>query len=233
MSLAARFPLRSKGENKSANEEMTSSPAVVDDSNKSSEKMSEQFCDQTSSAGAPISKNSDQPTTFFGEVSIEEKHFSCQSDASSEKIISEDGNSVIFQQREGEGKFHTEETRHAIGPQPQHLGASQTSSDSPNDDRQNNSNPIEAELKSPQKVSFENLNNTSKNNKAKAKIDNDTFDWDNLRKQYQNEANKERSDRNRDSLDYEAVRCADRTEISEAIKKRGQNNLLADRIKVC
>lgn len=35
-----------------------------------------------------------------------------------------------------------------------------------------------------------------------------------------------------DSLNYEAVRCAPVKEISDAIKERGMNNMLAERIKV-
>lgn len=58
--------------------------------------------------------------------------------------------------------------------------------------------------------------------------------WDNLREQVQ--ANGQKRERNKDtfdSLDYEALRCAHVNEISEAIKERGMNNMLAERIKVC
>lgn len=59
-------------------------------------------------------------------------------------------------------------------------------------------------------------------------------DWDNLRKQVQeNGRKKERGKETMDSLDYEAVRCASVKEISETIKERGMNNMLAERIKVC
>jgi hypothetical protein len=44
--------------------------------------------------------------------------------------------------------------------------------------------------------------------------------------------NEERSKDAQDSLDYEAVRCAKVAEVSNAIKERGMNNMLAERIKV-
>lgn len=60
-----------------------------------------------------------------------------------------------------------------------------------------------------------------------------TFDWDSLRMQVPaNSRNNERSRDAQDSLDYEAVRCANVLEISNAIKERGMNNMLAERIKV-
>ncbi|KAL8210613.1 hypothetical protein R6Q57_005050 [Mikania cordata] len=58
------------------------------------------------------------------------------------------------------------------------------------------------------------------------------FDWDSLRKQALSKSKmEERSKDAMDSIDYEAVRQAHVNEISEAIKERGMNNLLADRIK--
>ncbi|CBI40219.3 unnamed protein product, partial [Vitis vinifera] len=58
------------------------------------------------------------------------------------------------------------------------------------------------------------------------------FDWDSLRKQVQaNGRKRERSKDTMDSLDYEAIRCAHVNVISEAIKERGMNNMLAERIK--
>uniref|UniRef100_A0A2N9HY41 HhH-GPD domain-containing protein n=1 Tax=Fagus sylvatica TaxID=28930 RepID=A0A2N9HY41_FAGSY len=57
-------------------------------------------------------------------------------------------------------------------------------------------------------------------------------DWDSLRKQVlANTGIKERSRDAQDSLDYEAVRCANVDEISNAIKERGMNNMLAERIQ--
>ncbi|KAK8994526.1 hypothetical protein V6N11_045608 [Hibiscus sabdariffa] len=57
-------------------------------------------------------------------------------------------------------------------------------------------------------------------------------DWDQLRKQVQaNGLEKERSKDTMDSLDYEAMRNASVDEISNTIKERGMNNMLAERIK--
>ncbi|XP_022765546.1 transcriptional activator DEMETER-like [Durio zibethinus] len=61
---------------------------------------------------------------------------------------------------------------------------------------------------------------------------NHTTDWDGLRKQAEaNGWKKERSKDTMDSLDYEAMRNANVNEISNAIKERGMNNMLAERIK--
>uniref|UniRef100_A0A2P2KM68 HhH-GPD domain-containing protein n=1 Tax=Rhizophora mucronata TaxID=61149 RepID=A0A2P2KM68_RHIMU len=60
----------------------------------------------------------------------------------------------------------------------------------------------------------------------------DDIDWDSLRKQAEaNGGKRERSANTMDSLDWEAVRCADVNEIADTIKERGMNNLLAERIK--
>uniref|UniRef100_A0A5B7A3U4 Putative transcriptional activator DEMETER isoform X2 n=1 Tax=Davidia involucrata TaxID=16924 RepID=A0A5B7A3U4_DAVIN len=59
-----------------------------------------------------------------------------------------------------------------------------------------------------------------------------SFDWDSLRKQVQpNGRTKERSKDTMDSMNYEAMRLADVNVISNAIKERGMNNMLAERIK--
>ncbi|GMJ02936.1 hypothetical protein HRI_003962800 [Hibiscus trionum] len=58
------------------------------------------------------------------------------------------------------------------------------------------------------------------------------FDWDTLRKQAEASGRKrERTEKTVDSLDWEAVRCAEVNEIAETIKERGMNNVLAQRIK--
>ncbi|KAL2539812.1 Protein ROS1 [Abeliophyllum distichum] len=60
----------------------------------------------------------------------------------------------------------------------------------------------------------------------------EAFNWDSLRKQVELKVGlKERSKDTEDSLDYEALRNADVREISETIKERGMNNMLAERIK--
>lgn len=59
------------------------------------------------------------------------------------------------------------------------------------------------------------------------------LNWDNLRVQAQVRAGKrEKTANTLDSLDWDAVRCADVNEIADAIKERGMNNMLAERIKV-
>nr|XP_043614355.1 transcriptional activator DEMETER-like [Erigeron canadensis] len=58
------------------------------------------------------------------------------------------------------------------------------------------------------------------------------FDWDSLRRDVLlNFEKRERSKDAKDSLDYEALRSAHVSEISDAIRERGMNNMLADRIK--
>lgn len=60
-----------------------------------------------------------------------------------------------------------------------------------------------------------------------------SFDWDSLRREAcRNGYNSERSKDRMDSLDWEAVMRSNIGEISETIKERGMNNVLAGRIKV-
>ena len=61
----------------------------------------------------------------------------------------------------------------------------------------------------------------------------ENLDWDKLRRQAYSEGQiKKRSFERRDSVDWEAVRCADVQRISHAIRERGMNNILAERIQV-
>ncbi|XP_071706967.1 DNA glycosylase/AP lyase ROS1-like [Rutidosis leptorrhynchoides] len=75
--------------------------------------------------------------------------------------------------------------------------------------------------------------NSSKGEKVTAADERkQSIDWDSLRKEAllngkHNERNKDAAD----SLDYEALRCSHVNEISDAIRERGMNNLLADRMK--
>ncbi|CAN6210248.1 unnamed protein product [Urochloa humidicola] len=58
------------------------------------------------------------------------------------------------------------------------------------------------------------------------------YDWDILRKEVLcNLENKERGHNAKDSIDWETIRQADVKEISETIRERGMNNMLAERIK--
>lgn len=82
---------------------------------------------------------------------------------------------------------------------------------------------------------FSNIDTTiPKSRKKKNEVDKTkAFDWDSLRKKVLAEGGqKERSKDNMDSLDYEALMHADVKTISETIKERGMNNMLAERIKV-
>ncbi|TQD82572.1 hypothetical protein C1H46_031888 [Malus baccata] len=74
---------------------------------------------------------------------------------------------------------------------------------------------------------------TSKRRKGKADSEKkNAVDWDILRKQVQaNGRKKERNKDTMDSLDYEALNNANVKEISEAIKERGMNIMLAERIQ--
>ncbi|XP_055830723.1 transcriptional activator DEMETER [Solanum dulcamara] len=80
-----------------------------------------------------------------------------------------------------------------------------------------------------------NVTGTSISKPRKGRVeegDKKAFDWDSLRKEVQSKSGKkERSKDAMDSLNYEAVRNAAVKEISDAIKERGMNNMLAERIK--
>lgn len=71
---------------------------------------------------------------------------------------------------------------------------------------------------------------TRKNKKKEEKKKENELDWDELRRTWQR--NGERNNDHKDSVDWEAVRRADASEIADAIKARGQHNIIADRIKV-
>ncbi|CAL8167286.1 unnamed protein product [Prunus armeniaca] len=75
--------------------------------------------------------------------------------------------------------------------------------------------------------------NISKGRKGRAGSDKkNAVDWDTLRKQAQaNDRKKERNKETMDSLDYEALISANVKDISDAIKERGMNNMLAERIQ--
>ncbi|KAL8538774.1 hypothetical protein ACS0TY_000692 [Phlomoides rotata] len=72
--------------------------------------------------------------------------------------------------------------------------------------------------------------NTRKRKAEKEKAE--SFNWDTLRKQVQSKIGiRERSREAMDSIDYEAIQNADVREISDTIKERGMNNMLAERMK--
>ncbi|RCV06460.1 hypothetical protein SETIT_1G164200v2 [Setaria italica] len=72
----------------------------------------------------------------------------------------------------------------------------------------------------------------SKAKKVRGRPKRKTYDWDSLRKEvFSNGGSKQRSHNARDTVDWEAVRQAEVREISETIRERGMNNMLAERIK--
>lgn len=84
------------------------------------------------------------------------------------------------------------------------------------------------------KLSSKTNTTTSNAKKRKAEKENaEQFNWDTLRKLVQSKVGSTgRSRDSMDSLDYEALQNADVREISDTIKERGMNNMLAERIKV-
>ncbi|XP_042481006.1 transcriptional activator DEMETER-like [Macadamia integrifolia] len=92
---------------------------------------------------------------------------------------------------------------------------------------------FQSNLKKQVYVSDYSATGSTKNLKAKKEAGKKKeFDWDSLRKNaFENGGKKERSSNTMDSLDWEAVRCANVNEIANAIKERGMNNMLAERIQ--
>ncbi|KAG0492363.1 hypothetical protein HPP92_005761 [Vanilla planifolia] len=83
-----------------------------------------------------------------------------------------------------------------------------------------------------QKISSKTPKQGEKGKRRKGEVEKITYDWEGLRKEVcSNKFAKERSSDTVDSLDWEAVRCADVSEIAEVIRERGMNNMLAERIK--
>ncbi|KAK1425024.1 hypothetical protein QVD17_20367 [Tagetes erecta] len=56
-------------------------------------------------------------------------------------------------------------------------------------------------------------------------------EWDNIRLEAEAKRKRERTPFTMDSMDYEAIRAADVNDVADAIKERGMNNRLAERIK--
>lgn len=73
----------------------------------------------------------------------------------------------------------------------------------------------------------------AKPKRGKAQVERRQIDWDILRREVRvNCEKKERRKDTVDSIDYEAIRQASISEISDTIRERGMNNMLAERIKV-
>ncbi|XP_062223299.1 protein ROS1A-like [Phragmites australis] len=72
----------------------------------------------------------------------------------------------------------------------------------------------------------------SKAKKVRGRPKKKAYDWDSLRKEmHSNGGDKQRCHNARDTVDWEAVRQAEVRELSETIRERGMNNMLAERIK--
>jgi hypothetical protein len=83
--------------------------------------------------------------------------------------------------------------------------------------------------KSPLEVSMDGSKATKVRGRPKKK----TYDWDSLRKEVLSKCgDQQRSHNAKDTVDWEAVRQADVRTISETIRERGMNNMLAERIQV-
>ncbi|EOA29112.1 hypothetical protein CARUB_v10025379mg [Capsella rubella] len=71
------------------------------------------------------------------------------------------------------------------------------------------------------------------NGKKVQKQKKEAFDWDSLRREAEGrEGKRKKSTRTMDSVDWEAIRTADVSEVAETIKKRGMNHMLAERIQL-
>ncbi|EOA28463.1 hypothetical protein CARUB_v10024677mg [Capsella rubella] len=68
--------------------------------------------------------------------------------------------------------------------------------------------------------------------KKKLKAKKEAFDWDSLRREAQGRVGiREKSTRTMDTVDWEAIRTVDVSEVAETIKSRGMNHKLAERIQ--
>ncbi|CAI9778950.1 unnamed protein product [Fraxinus pennsylvanica] len=87
---------------------------------------------------------------------------------------------------------------------------------------------VDSNLKDPGKIVIERKAKRGRFRKEKP----NPVDWDSLRKQApEGGGRRERTANTMDSVDWDAVRCADINEIAQTIKERGMNNMLAERIK--
>ncbi|KAH0451462.1 hypothetical protein IEQ34_018761 [Dendrobium chrysotoxum] len=145
----------------------------------------------------------------------------------------------IFHQKDGNSIFKAERTHNAVqAPDQLETCRIQQTSVSNNKIERNldvadqaGSN-LKAETCSFPIVSPETPISAAKTRKRKPEVENDTYDWESLRKEvFYTKPARERSSTTMDSLDWEAVRIADVSKIAETIRERGMNNVLAERIK--
>ncbi|XP_009379777.2 DNA glycosylase/AP lyase ROS1 isoform X1 [Musa acuminata AAA Group] len=199
---------------------------------------------------ASISKCLLQPVTSSEAEACTRKQFFCHSDFQKQEKEASISNSITqtythvknqdtieIQQREN-AKFQTECTG-IIQAQMQNFGTQQNIQNFYS--KQRNQLEVSDEVKTILEDEACNLqivsDETTKVELKEKKIKDNTerkgaYDWDILRKNiHQNGTRKERTRDTLDSLDWEAVRCAEVNEISETIRERGMNNKLAARIK--
>lgn len=81
-------------------------------------------------------------------------------------------------------------------------------------------------------ITVENAATSKSKRKRVQKDKKQEVNWDKLREQAEINGKREKTSSTMDSLDWDAVRCADVNEIAETIKERGMNHMLAERIKV-
>ncbi|XP_059446497.1 transcriptional activator DEMETER-like [Corylus avellana] len=78
-------------------------------------------------------------------------------------------------------------------------------------------------------MAFDETKAAATRGKKKIKKVEEEIDWDELRRTYSSA--KPRGSNQMDSVDWEAVRCAEHKDVADAIKERGQHNIIAGRIQ--
>ncbi|RWW48343.1 hypothetical protein BHE74_00045588, partial [Ensete ventricosum] len=201
---------------------------------------------------APTYRHFIQPSASPKAESFLRKQFCCPSNLqtdineapmcesiSQKCLLLPDDNTVKFQKEENR-QCEVESTKQAVQFQLQEQN-SDNQQNFPN--LHNNGNPLEVservqlDLKDDvyvsKKISAETPKRKSKEKKLKDENERKkNHDWDSLRKEVNRDGTKkERIHGTMDSVNWEAVRCAEVNEISETIRERGMNNMLAERIK--
>ncbi|KAJ8478604.1 hypothetical protein OPV22_022331 [Ensete ventricosum] len=201
---------------------------------------------------APTYRHFIQPSASPKAESFLRKQFCCPSNLqtdineapmcesiSQKCLLLPDDNTVKFQKEE-KRQCEVESTKQAVQFQLQEQN-SDNQQNFPN--LHNNGNPLEVservqlDLKDDvyvsKKISAETPKRKSKEKKLKDENERKkNHDWDSLRKEVNRDGTKkERIHGTMDSVNWEAVRCAEVNEISETIRERGMNNMLAERIK--
>ncbi|KAL7147119.1 hypothetical protein ABFS83_06G087000 [Erythranthe nasuta] len=164
--------------------------------------------------------------------SIPNKHFEFRTDFSNGSQNGY-GQQPIKNMRGKQDSFQQESTSQTNPTRP-----AEASSKQPNDNWKHGDNTIPEPTEIRQVRSSDELSSkisTTAPNARKRKSEKEKpepFNWDTLRKEVLlKNGTREKSRDAMDSLDYEALRTADVKQISDAIKERGMNNMLAERMK--